>query len=93
MQDFPTKTELIGQIAGSIKQVTTKLAVGVKQVRVQDEARDRKARTTPEPCKGVWKGCLQCCASEVPTKLAIGLKKTVEKGEEAGKRPGPGPTI
>ncbi|OLP92536.1 putative protein phosphatase 2C 27 [Symbiodinium microadriaticum] len=32
LKDFPTKTELIGQIAGSIKQVTTKLAVGVKQV-------------------------------------------------------------
>lgn len=31
-KDFPTKTELIGQIAGSIKQVTTKLAKGVKQV-------------------------------------------------------------
>eukprot|EP00913_Durusdinium_trenchii_P014631 g13730.t1 len=32
LQDFPTKTELIGQIAGSIKQVTQKLAVGIKQV-------------------------------------------------------------
>lgn len=31
-KDFPTKTELIGQIAGSIKQVTQKLAVGIKQV-------------------------------------------------------------
>eukprot|EP00440_Ansanella_granifera_P016815 gb/GFBE01018271.1/.p1 GENE.gb/GFBE01018271.1/~~gb/GFBE01018271.1/.p1 ORF type:complete len:322 (+),score=92.86 gb/GFBE01018271.1/:1-966(+) len=31
-KDFPTKTELIGQIAFSIKQVTTKLAKGVKQV-------------------------------------------------------------
>ncbi|CAE7321330.1 rplJ [Symbiodinium pilosum] len=32
LKDFPTKTELIGQIAGSIKQVTTKLAIGVRQV-------------------------------------------------------------
>lgn len=32
LKDFPTKTELIGQIAGSIKQVTTKLAVGIRQV-------------------------------------------------------------
>lgn len=32
LKDFPTKTELIGQIAGSIKQVTQKLAVGIKQV-------------------------------------------------------------
>ncbi|CAE7469217.1 rplJ, partial [Symbiodinium natans] len=31
LKDFPTKTELIGQIAGSLKQVTTKLAVGVRQ--------------------------------------------------------------
>lgn len=31
-KDFPTKTELIGRIAGSIKQVTTKVAKGIKQV-------------------------------------------------------------
>lgn len=31
-KDFPTKSELIGQIAGSIKQVTTKVAKGIKQV-------------------------------------------------------------
>jgi len=32
LKDFPTKTELIGQIAGSVKQVTTKVARGTKQV-------------------------------------------------------------
>eukprot|EP00931_Biecheleriopsis_adriatica_P050829 TRINITY_DN2945_c0_g1_i2.p1 TRINITY_DN2945_c0_g1~~TRINITY_DN2945_c0_g1_i2.p1 ORF type:complete len:341 (-),score=105.94 TRINITY_DN2945_c0_g1_i2:38-988(-) len=31
-KDFPTKSELIAQIAGSIKQVTTKVAKGIKQV-------------------------------------------------------------
>lgn len=31
-KDFPTKSELIGQIAGAIQQVTTKVAKGIKQV-------------------------------------------------------------
>lgn len=73
-------------VPGSIKQVTQKLAVGIKQVR--------------QPCYlfGVyvgdhwWHGMpgriqfnLPSSCFKVPTKLAIGIKATVEKGEEEGK--------
>ena len=32
LENLPTKTQLIGKIAGSIKQVTTKLAVGTRAI-------------------------------------------------------------
>lgn len=55
---------------GSIKQVTTKLAIGIKQVG-------------PCSCGMQWQ--LLDVTVQVPTKLAIGIKATVEKGEEGGK--------
>lgn len=57
-------------VTGSIKQVTTKLAIGIKQVG---------------PYGGMQLQWQLDVSVQVPTKLAIGIKATVEKGEEGGK--------